>query len=80
MALLELEEIRGRLPETAKRTILALARILDPEDRARGLALKEVVSQLAQLTALAGTGTPADAKILSMLIQGEMEDLGLTQQ
>ena len=76
--LLELSEIRGRLSKGVKEIVLTLARLFEGLDPKAGLTAKEMVSLLAQLGALSGAGSSADAKILPFLIHGEMEGLPLT--
>ena len=76
--LLELSEIRGRLSKGVKEIVLTLARLFEGLDPKAGLTAKEMVSLLAQLDALSGAGSSADAKILPFLIHGEMEGLPLT--
>ena len=71
--LLEVSEMRGHLPKGVKEIVLILARLIADGDNETGLTPKEMVSLLAQLDALAGIGSPPDARILHLLFQGDLE-------
>ena len=75
--LLELSELRGNLSKEVKEVILALARLFDGRRAEGELTAREMISLQAQLEALSGSGTPADARLLPFLIQGELEGLPL---
>ena len=77
--LLEITEIRGRLSEEIKKTILTLAQLFDDREPGGGLTAKEMVSLLAKLDALSGMGTADEARLLAVLIRGDMEDFQLTR-
>jgi hypothetical protein len=78
--LLELSEIKGHLSKEIKAAILTLAQLFDGDQAGSALTAREMVALLAQLDAWSGAGSPADAKILPFLVQGNMEGFPLTRQ
>ena len=78
-SLLEISRIRGRLPDEIREMIRTLALLFDVDGAESGLTAKELVSLLAQLDALSESGTSADTKMLSFLIQGNLEGFPLIQ-
>ena len=75
--LLEISEIRGRLPRRSKEIILILAKLIGEVPSDEGLTAKRLVMLLAQLDALAGGGGSADSRLLPLLFQADMEDFPL---
>ena len=78
-SLLAVSEITGRLSKDVKEIVFSLAHLYGDRDKEGVLTARETVSLLAQLDALTGTGTSADAKILPLLMKGEVEGPPSTQ-
>ena len=75
--LMEVSEIRGRLPDEVKAIVLTLARLFGSAAHDNGLTSREILSSLVQLDLLSGYGTADDAKLLPLLMQAEVEDFPL---
>ena len=77
--LMEISEMRGHLPREIKEIVLILGQLMGDGEDGIGLTSNDMVSLLAQLDALSGSGAPADARILRLLIQGDLEGFPLIQ-
>ena len=79
-ALLDISEVTGRLSVQRKETILTLVRLLEDRGSGNGLKAREMISMLAQLDGLLGNGTPADVRLLPLLLEDDPEVFRLTQR
>ncbi len=71
--LLEIAELRGSLSGQVKQIVLTLARLFDGRPKDSGPTAKDTISMLAQLEALSADRGSADLKLLSLLVQGDLE-------
>jgi len=67
--LLDLAEIRGRLPSQRRRVLRALAQLFDSNGRGEAASAKDVLSWIAQLEALSNDATSSDSLLLRLLLQ-----------
>ena len=79
-SLLEVSEITGRLTPKLKQVLLIFVRLLSREDSEVPITAREIVSPVAQLDAMLGMGSGDDTRLLTLLMQEELEGFPSTQR
>jgi hypothetical protein len=70
---MRVSELTGRISEETRNIILALVPLFEGKDDDEQISAKEIVSLLAQLDGLTADGPMTDTRMVSFLLQDQMD-------